>query len=160
MALEIGRPAPDFELPQTAGEKVRLSDYRGRKVVLYFYPKDMTPGCTTEACDFRDRHEEFAGLNAVIIGVSTDPAKSHTRFADKYGLPFVLLADERHEAAKAYEVWKLKKNYGREYEGIERSTFLIGEDGTLLREWRKVKVAGHAEAALEALKEQAAAGWM
>ncbi|WP_438431366.1 thioredoxin-dependent thiol peroxidase [Gorillibacterium sp. sgz500922] len=158
MTLEMGKPAPEFELPNAAGETVRLSDFRGRSVVLYFYPKDMTPGCTTEACDFRDRHGEFEGLNAVVVGVSADPARSHARFADKYGLPFVLLSDETHEAAKAYDVWKLKKNYGREYEGIERSTFLIGEDGTLLREWRKVKVAGHADAALEDLKERADAG--
>ncbi|MEO3946145.1 thioredoxin-dependent thiol peroxidase [Gorillibacterium sp. CAU 1737] len=152
MELQIGQQAPDFALPSTNGETVRLRDYRGKKVVLYFYPKDNTPGCTTEACDFRDKHEAFSDVNAAIIGISTDPVKSHEKFAGKYGLPFVLLADEQRQVANAYGVWKLKKNYGREYEGIERSTFLIGEDGTLLREWRKVKVAGHVDEALEAVR--------
>ena len=108
----------------------------------------MTPGCTTEACDFRDRHEQFAGLNAVILGVSPDPVARHETFIEKYKLPFLLLSDERHEVAEMYGVWKKKKNFGKEYMGIERSTFIIAPDGTLVQEWRGVKVKGHVDEAL------------
>lgn len=153
MSVELGKQAPDFELKASNGETVKLSDFRGKHVVLYFYPKDMTPGCTTEACDFRDHHESFADVDAVILGVSPDPVDRHKKFIDKHELPFLLLADEEHAAAEAYDVWKLKKNFGKEYMGIERSTFLINKEGELVEEWRKVKVKGHVEAALEYIKE-------
>jgi peroxiredoxin Q/BCP len=153
-SIQIGELAPDFELYASNGEKVKLSDYRGKKhVVLYFYPKDMTPGCTTEACDFRDQHERFFELDAVILGVSPDPLDSHEKFIEKHGLPFLLLADEEHKIAEKYGVWTLKKNFGKEYMGIERSTFIINRDGELVKEWRKVKVDGHVEDALEFIKE-------
>lgn len=154
MALKIGETAPDFTLKANGGKEVSLSDFKGKYVVLYFYPKDMTPGCTTEACDFRDAHGKFEELDAVILGVSPDPAEKHEKFIDKYGLPFLLLSDEEHEAAELYDVWKLKKNFGKEYMGIERSTFLIDKEGRLMKEWRKVKVKEHAEEALAYLKEQ------
>ena len=153
MTLEVGQMAPDFELPASNGEKVKLSDFRGKNVVLYFYPKDMTPGCTTEACDFRDHYESFAGLNAVILGVSPDPVDRHKKFIEKHDLPFLLLADEDHQVAEAYEVWKPKKMFGKEYMGIERSTFLIDGKGELVKAWRKVKVKGHVEEALRYIKE-------
>lgn len=148
MMLQIGELAPDFTLPASNGEMVSLSDFRGKYVVLYFYPKDMTPGCTTEACDFRDYHDQFRDLNTVILGVSTDSVERHKKFIEKYNLPFLLLADENHEAAEKYGVWKLKKNFGKEYMGIERSTFVIDEKGRLVQEWRNVKVKGHVEEAL------------
>ncbi|GFZ90140.1 peroxiredoxin [Compostibacillus humi] len=153
MAVEVGKIVEDFTLPDQTGEKVSLSDFRGKHVVLYFYPKDMTPGCTTEACDFRDRHESFAELNTVIIGVSPDPAERHQKFIDKYGLPFLLLADEDHEVAEKFGVWKLKKNFGKEYYGIERSTFIIDKDGVLQKEFRKVRVKGHVEEALAYVRD-------
>jgi thioredoxin-dependent peroxiredoxin len=149
MSMQVGQLAPDFTLPASNGEMVSLSDFRGKHVVLYFYPKDMTPGCTTEACDFRDRHEQFVKLGAVILGVSTDPLERHKKFIEKYELPFLLLADEHHEVAEMYGVWKQKKNFGKEYMGIERSTFIIDRDGKLVKEWRGVKVKGHVEEALE-----------
>lgn len=153
MTLE-GRHAPDFTLPNEQGEMVSLQDFAGKKyVVLYFYPKDATPGCTTQACDFRDAHEDFSKLNAVILGVSPDSAASHEKFIGKHGLPFSLLVDESHEVAEQYGVWKLKKMYGREYMGIERSTFLIDPTGTVVKEWRKVKVKGHIEEALATLEQ-------
>ncbi|KHE71080.1 thioredoxin-dependent thiol peroxidase [Halobacillus sp. BBL2006] len=153
MTLEKGKQAPQFTLPANNGETVSLSDYKGKNVVLYFYPKDMTPGCTTEACDFRDHHESFADLDAVILGVSPDPVESHKKFIDKHDLPFLLLADEEHEVAEEYGVWKLKKNFGKEYYGIERSTFIIDKEGNLSEEFRKVKVDGHVEAALTYIRE-------
>ncbi|URM32265.1 thioredoxin-dependent thiol peroxidase [Cytobacillus firmus] len=153
MAIEIGKPAPDFELEASNGERVKLADYRGKNVVLYFYPKDMTPGCTTQACDFRDQHQNFAEVNAVVLGVSPDPLSRHEKFIEKHGLPFLLLADEDHNAAETYGVWRLKKNFGKEYMGIERSTFIIDQEGKLVKEWRKVKVKDHVEEALEFIKE-------
>ncbi|KGP89812.1 peroxiredoxin [Pontibacillus chungwhensis BH030062] len=153
MTMEIGKPAPDFELPANNGEKVKLSDYKGKNVVLYFYPKDMTPGCTTEACDFRDHHESFKDLDAVILGVSPDPVDRHQKFIDKHELPFLLLADEEHAVAEEYGVWKLKKNFGKEYMGIERSTFVVDKEGNLVNEWRKVRVKGHVEEALQYIRE-------
>lgn len=155
MTLQVGEKAPDFTLHASEGGEVSLSDYLGKNIVLFFYPKDMTPGCTTEACDFRDQHAQFDELNAVIFGISPDPIASHKKFIDKHGLPFTLLADEHHEVSETYEVWKLKKNFGKEYMGIERSTFLIDEKGTLVKEWRKVKVEGHVAAALEYLRNKA-----
>lgn len=154
MGLIEGKKAPDFSLVNEKEEIVQLKDYRGQYVILYFYPKDMTPGCTTEACDFRDKHEDFSHLNAVVLGVSPDDAKKHARFMDKHGLPFSLLVDEDHEVAEAYGVWVLKKMYGREYMGIERSTFLIDAEGFLVKQWRKVRVKNHIEEVYAFLKEQ------
>lgn len=149
----VNQKAPDFTLPNEKGVPVSLSDFRGKKVILYFYPKDMTPGCTMEACDFRDHYQSFAELNAVILGVSTDSAERHQKFIGKYDLPFSLLVDENHEVCEKYGVWVLKKNYGKEYMGIERSTFLIDEDGVVLKEWRKVRVKNHIEEVLNYLRE-------
>ncbi|WP_210611141.1 thioredoxin-dependent thiol peroxidase [Priestia flexa] len=153
MTVTIGEVAPDFKLAANNGEEVALSDYKGQNIVLYFYPKDMTPGCTTEACDFRDAHQEFADLDAVILGVSPDPIDKHQKFIDKHGLPFLLLADEDHQVAEAYGVWKLKKNFGKEYMGIERSTFIINKDGEIAKEYRKVRVKDHVAEALRFIKE-------
>lgn len=153
MTVEIGKQAPDFALLASNGEKVRLSDFKGKNVVLYFYPKDMTPGCTTQACDFRDFHNKFAELDCVIIGISPDPMDKHEKFRDKYNLPFLLLVDEEHRVAEMYDVWKLKKNFGKEYMGIERSTFVIDKEGNIAKEWRKVKVNGHVEEALSYIRE-------
>ena len=148
----VGQLAPQFTLQNEHGEQVSLSDFKGKHVVLYFYPKDMTPGCTTEACDFRDAYEDFSTLNAVILGVSMDDASRHTKFIEKYGLPFSLLVDADHQVAEDYGVWVLKKMYGKEYMGIERSTFLIDENGVVVREWRKVRVKNHIEDVLSTLK--------
>lgn len=153
METLLNMEAPNFTLLNEKEEKVTLSDYRGKKVILYFYPKDMTPGCTTEACDFRDQHAAFADLNAVILGISADDAKKHTKFIEKYGLPFSLLVDEDHEVCEKYGVWVLKKMYGKEFMGIERSTFLINEEGIVEKEWRKVKVKNHIEEVLTYLRE-------
>ncbi|WP_243388097.1 thioredoxin-dependent thiol peroxidase [Bacillus kexueae] len=152
--VEVGQLAPEFELVADNGEKVKLSDFKGKYVVLYFYPKDMTPGCTTEACDFRDHHESFVDLDAVILGVSPDPQNRHQKFKEKHDLPFLLLVDEDHQVAEAYGVWKLKKNFGKEYMGIERSTFIIDKEGKLVKEWRKVRVKGHVEEALRYIREE------
>lgn len=149
---EAGLTVPDFTLSSSSGKEVSLSDYRGKKVVVYFYPKDMTPACTQESCDFRDYHPGIRAAGAVILGVSPDDMKSHGKFLAKHELPFELLSDPEHKAAELFGVWKLKKLYGREYMGIERSTFLIDEEGKLTKEWRKVKVKGHAEEVLAALK--------
>jgi len=151
--MKKGELAADFTLENQAGEKVSLSDYKGKNVVLYFYPKDMTPGCTTQACDFRDHHEKFADLNAVILGVSPDPIERHQKFIDKYELPFHLLADVDHKLAEKYGVWQLKKTFGREYYGIVRSTFIIDTEGNLLEEFRNIRVKGHVEKALQFLKD-------
>ena len=148
----LNQQAPNFTLENEQGQQVSLSDFKGKNVVLYFYPKDMTPGCTTEACDFRDAYEDFSELNAVILGVSMDDANKHTKFIEKHGLPFSLLVDAEHEVAEQYDVWVLKKMYGREYMGIERSTFLINEEGIVVAEWRKVRVKNHIEAVLSQLK--------
>ncbi|QPC45798.1 thioredoxin-dependent thiol peroxidase [Mangrovibacillus cuniculi] len=154
MTLE-GKKAPLFSLQGNNGETFSLGDYIGKKViVLYFYPKDMTPGCTTQACDFRDQSAEFENVNAMIVGISPDPVARHEKFINKHGLPFELLADENHEVAEAYGVWQLKKNFGKEYMGIVRSTFVIGLDGVVLKEWTKVKVKGHVEEALDFVKSQ------
>lgn len=153
MTVETGTKAPDFKLPASNGEEIQLSDFKGKNVVLYFYPKDMTPGCTTQACDFRDRHGDFEEQNTVIVGVSPDPLARHDKFIEKYGLPFLLIADEEHKAAEMYDVWKLKKNFGKEYMGIERSTFIIDKEGIIQKEYRKVKVKDHVHDALEFIKE-------
>lgn len=147
--------APQFSLQNEQGEMVSLADFKGKNVILYFYPKDLTPGCTTEACDFRDKYEDFSALNAVILGVSMDDAAKHTKFIEKHGLPFSLLVDAEHEAAESYGVWTLKKNFGKEYMGIERTTFLINEEGVIEKEWRKVRVKNHIEDVLNYLKMSA-----
>ncbi len=149
--LEEGDVAPDFTLAADDGSEVTLSSLRGRKVVLYFYPKDDTPGCTRQACDVRDRWADFARVGAVVLGVSPDPVSSHVRFRDKYGLPFRLLADAEHAVAGAYGVWKQKSFMGRKYMGNERTTFVIGEDGRILRIFPGVKPAEHAAQVLDAL---------
>jgi peroxiredoxin Q/BCP len=149
--VEEGRPAPDFTLPSDEGGEVTLSDLRGKKVVLYFYPKDDTPGCTIQACDFRDAAPSFEGVDAVVLGVSADSLESHRKFRAKHDLNFPLLADESHRVAEAYGVWKEKSMYGRTFMGIERSTFLIDEKGNVERVWRKVSPQGHADMLSELL---------
>lgn len=149
--LEIGKPAPDFTRPSTGGD-ITLSKLRGQTVVLYFYPKDNTPGCTNEAIDFRDHYAEFKAAGAVVLGASRDSLKSHLRFKEKLALPFELISDEDESLCNLYEVIKLKNMYGKQVRGIERSTFLIDKEGILRNEWRKVKVPGHVTAVLEALE--------
>jgi peroxiredoxin Q/BCP len=147
--LAPGSPAPDFRLEADDGATVALGDLRGERVVLYFYPKDDTSGCTTQACGFRDHTAEFDAAGARVIGVSPDSLASHTKFRNKHGLTFTLLSDPDHAVAEAYGVWVEKSMYGRKYMGIERSTFVIGPDGTLEQALYKVKPAGHAESILE-----------
>ncbi|MDQ3889081.1 MAG: peroxiredoxin [Actinomycetota bacterium] len=149
--IEEGQEAPDFALATDAGDPVRLSDFRGRAVVLYFYPKDDTSGCTAEACGFRDVCDEFEERGAVVLGVSPDDEESHARFKSKYGLPFTLLADPDHVAAEAYGVWVERNRYGRKSMGVKRSTFVIGPDGRVVRAMYGVKPEGHPEEVLEAL---------
>ena len=148
--LTAGDMAPDFSLPRNGGGTVSLSDFAGKPVILYFYPKDDTSGCTTEAVDFSGLTEEFAKLDATVIGVSPDSVKSHDKIAAKHNLSVVLAADEEHKALEAYGVWKEKSMYGKTYMGVERSTFLIDKSGKIAEVWRKVKVPGHAEAVLKA----------
>ena len=149
--LKEGAKAPEFSLPSTEGKEVSLKDYKGQKVVLYFYPKDDTPGCTKEACDFRDSIRQFGKLDAVVLGVSPDALKSHDKFREKYKLPFPLLSDESKEMLKKYGVWKQKSMYGRTYMGVERTTVVIDEQGKVRRVFPKVKVEGHSKEVLEAL---------
>ncbi|WP_028553130.1 thioredoxin-dependent thiol peroxidase [Paenibacillus sp. UNC451MF] len=156
MTLECGQQAPDFELPSSNGQLVKLSDFRGKHVLLYFYPKDMTPTCTTQACDLRDRSDLFEAQNTVIIGISPDPVKRHTKFIEKYGLPFLLLSDEEHRVAELYEVWQLKTLYGKQYMGVERSTFIIDKEGILVKQWRKVKIKNHVEESLQFIRDNLA----
>ncbi len=148
-----GQKAPDFRLQAADGQEYSLKDYAGRMVVLYFYPKDSTPGCTQEACDFRDYNGRIEAEGAVILGISPDSLKSHGKFADKHSLPFPLLSDPEHEVCERYGVWQLKKMAGREYMGVVRSTFLIDGEGRIAREWRKVKVNGHVDEVLQAIQE-------
>lgn len=148
MALKPGDPAPDFSLPDGAGNTVALSALRGKWVVLYFYPRDNTPGCTTEACAFREVHADYQASNAVVLGISTDDAKSHTKFATKFNLPFPLLTDADGSVGTAYESYGLKKFMGREFMGISRNTFLIDPDGKIAKVYLKVKPDGHATAVL------------
>jgi peroxiredoxin Q/BCP len=147
---ELGKKAPAFTMPTDGGGKISLKDLKGQKVVLYFYPKDDTPGCTKEACGFRDALPDFTKIDAVIIGVSKDTVAKHDKFKDKYDLPFTLASDEDGKVCEAYGTWIEKSMYGRKYMGIDRSTFLIDEKGVLRGEWRKVKVKGHVEEVLEA----------
>jgi peroxiredoxin Q/BCP len=149
--VEAGQPAPEFTLQSDSGTDVSLSDLRGRPVVLYFYPKDDTPGCTTQACGIRDAWGEFQRSGAVVLGVSPDGPKKHAKFREKYGLPFTLLADEDHAVSEAYGVWVQKTFAGKKYMGVERSTFIIGPDGTLTRVMRRVKPDTHVQDVLAAL---------
>lgn len=151
-APEKGMFAPDFTLPTDGGEKVKLSGFKGRKVVLYFYPKDDTSGCTLEATTFTTLAPEFEAAGAVVIGVSPDSVKSHDKFKAKHNLGVILASDEQHQAIEAYGVWVEKSMYGRKYMGVERATFLIGPDRKIAEAWHKVKVPGHAETVLKAVK--------
>ena len=146
------RAAPDFTLPATDGRSLGLKDFAGKTLVLYFYPKDSTPGCTTEACDFAALHGQFAAAGCEVVGVSRDSLKAHENFRTKNALPFALLSDRDEAACTAFDVIKLKKLYGKEVRGIERSTFLIDAQGRIVREWRGVKVAGHAQEVLDAVR--------
>ena len=152
MTATIGKPAPSFDLAATGEQQISLASLKGQKLVLYFYPRDATPGCTTESQNFRDASKAFTQENAIILGVSQDSIKSHEKFKAKESMPFDLLSDEAGELCKQYDVIKLKKMYGKEFEGIERSTFLIDEKGVLRQEWRKVKVPGHVDEVLAAVK--------
>jgi peroxiredoxin Q/BCP len=149
--IEEGKPAPDFELPTDSGETIKLSELRGKPVVLYFYPKDDTPGCTTQACGIRDAYGEFERAGAVVLGVSPDSEKSHVKFKDKYELPFTLLADTEHSVAEQYGVWGEKSFAGKKYMGVNRSTFVIDADGNVKRVMLDVKPKDHADDVLEAL---------
>lgn len=148
MSLKPGDPAPDFSLPDGQGNTVSLADLKGKWVVLYFYPRDNTPGCTKEACSFRDSYEQFQGRDIVVLGVSTDDAKSHTKFTTKFNLPFPLLSDADGQVATTYESYGLKKFMGKEYMGISRNTFVINPDGRIEKIYKKVKPESHAEEVL------------
>ncbi|MCO7223000.1 thioredoxin-dependent thiol peroxidase [Pleionea sp. CnH1-48] len=150
---EVGKKAPNFKLPATGDQTLALKDFKGQHLVIYFYPKDATPGCTTEGQNFRDLMAEFEAENCAILGVSRESIKSHERFKEKQSFPFDLLSDEDEVMCRAYDVIKLKKLYGKEYMGIERSTFLIDDKGKLRQEWRKVRVKGHVDEVLAAVQE-------
>ena len=152
MTTEIGESAPDFTMPTDGGGTVSLAALKGKNVILYFYPKDDTPGCTKEACGFRDNLAAFAGADAVVIGVSRDSVAKHDKFKAKHELPFTLGSDEDGKVCEAYGTWVQKSMYGKTYMGIDRATFLIDGEGVLRQEWRKVKVPGHVEAVLEAVE--------
>jgi len=149
--LSIGAKAPAFSLPDQTGKTLSLSDFKGKTVVLYFYPKDDTPGCTTEACTYRDEHSAFQKKGAVVLGISPDDEESHTKFVEKFSLPFSLLADHEHKIAEAYGVWVEKSMYGKTYMGVERSTFVIDGQGKLAAIYRKVKAGEHVADVLAAL---------
>ena len=151
--VKVGKKVPDFKCPATGEQNINLKDLKGKNVVIYFYPKDNTPGCTQEGQDFRDNHARFKRAKTIILGVSRDSIKTHENFKAKHEFPFDLLSDTAEQLCKLFDVIKLKKNYGREYMGIERSTFLIDSKGYLREEWRKVKVKGHAEEVLAASKK-------
>ena len=152
MALKEGDKAPDFTAESSDGKKVSLKDLKGKRVILYFYPKDDTPGCTVEACGFRDSIKKIQVQDTVVLGVSPDNVASHNKFIDKFKLPFALLADEDKEICQAYGVWVEKSMYGKKYMGVARTTFLIGKDGRIVKIYEKVKPEGHAEEILEQLK--------
>lgn len=151
--IEVGQPAPDFDLPTDGGGRFKLSDQAGKSVVLYFYPKDDTPGCTIEAIAFSGLAEAFAKANAIVVGISPDSPASHDKFKAKHELTVQLAADAEKEVVQSYGVWVKKSRYGREYMGVDRTTFLIGPDGKIARIWKKVKVDGHAEEVLGAVEE-------
>jgi peroxiredoxin Q/BCP len=150
--LTLGSAAPDLEIPSTGGKTVRLSDYAGQNIVLYFYPKDNTPGCTQEGCEFRDLNDRFAALNTVIFGVSRDSLRMHEGFRSRQAFPFELLSDPDEALCSLFDAIKMKNMYGKQVRGIERSTFLFDSHGRLVREWRKVKVKGHAQEVLQAVE--------
>jgi peroxiredoxin Q/BCP len=152
MSININDKAPDFTLPANNGKTITLSSFLGKKVVLYFYPKDDTPGCTKEACAFRDDYKKFVDSNTVIIGISKDSIKRHENFIQKYDLPFILVSDENEQVCEAYGVWVEKNMYGKKYMGIDRSTFLIDEKGFVKKVWRKVKVAEHVHQVIRELE--------
>lgn len=151
--LEAGTKAPEFTLKDKDGNDVSLSDFRGKKVVLYFYPKDNTPGCTRQACGFASAYEEFKNINAVVIGISKDSISSHEKFAAKYNLPFILLSDQERQAIEAYDVWQEKKNYGKVSMGVVRTTYIIDEDGVIEKVMKKVKPDTNAAEILEYLRK-------
>lgn len=148
----LNEKAPAFKAPASNGKTLTLNDYKGQYVVLYFYPKDDTPGCTKEACNFRDHIKPITNTNAVVLGVSPDPIKKHQKFIEKYSLPFILISDEDHQIAEQYGVWVEKSMYGKKYMGIARTTFIIDPKGTIIKIFEKVKPAGHAEEVLQFLK--------
>ena len=150
---EAGEEAPDFTLPDSQGASVHLADLRGRRVIVYFYPKDDTPGCTSEACSFRDAWQELQDEGVVVLGISKDSSRSHAKFAEKYGLPFTLLSDEEHAVAERYGVWQRKLHYGRPYMGMARTTFYIRPNGLIGHVWQDVRAAGHAQKVLEYLRK-------
>lgn len=150
--VKVGEKVPNFTLLASNGKEVSLEDYNGKKLVVYFYPKDMTPGCTAESCDFRNFNGEFAAHNAEVVGISPDDLASHEQFISEYKLPFLLLSDPDHSVSELFGVWKELSWGGKTFLGVERSTFLINEDGVLIREWRSVSVEGHAAEVLEAVK--------
>lgn len=154
MPIHSGKPAPEFDLLDDTGARRRLSDFRGKPVILYFYPKDDTPGCTTEACNFRDDYSAYQKAGVTILGVSADSVKSHAKFKAKFGLPFPLLADDGHKVCDTYGVWGLKKFMGREYEGVLRTTFLIDPQGKISHVYEDVRPAQHSAELLEALKSK------
>jgi peroxiredoxin Q/BCP len=151
MPITSGIPAPEFSLADETGTTRSLSEFLGRPLILYFYPKDDTPGCTTEACNFRDDYSQYTQAGVTILGISPDTPQSHAKFKAKYGLPFPLLADAEHKVCELYGVWGTKVNYGRQYQGVLRTTFLIDEKGKIVRVFEKVKPAGHSEQVLAAL---------
>ena len=151
--LKVGAKAPDFKLPGDNGTTVNLADYKGQKVVVYFYPKDDTSGCTKEACGFNDNLKKLEKLATAVIGISKDSVKKHDKFKEKYGLTFPLASDENSDTCEKYGVWVEKSMYGRKYMGIERATFLIDEDGKIEQIWRKVSVTGHVEDVMKAIKD-------
>jgi len=153
MVLTTGQQAPEFTLTDSKGDVHRLSDYRGETIVLYFYPKDDTPGCTKEACSFRDSYQDFKEAGVEVIGISPDSEKSHSKFIDKYELPFTLLSDPDHQVCEAFGVWGIKKSFGREYEGVYRTTFVIGPEGKIKRVFENVKPSDHSQEVLEEVKK-------
>ena len=151
--VKVGKKVPDFKLPATGEQDIALSDFKGKRVVVYFYPKDSTPGCTTEGQDFRDSINTFRRLNTMVLGISRDSVKSHENFKSQQQFPFELLSDADEKACKLFDVIREKNLYGKQVMGIERSTFLIDEQGVLRREWRKLKVPGHVDEVLETIRE-------
>jgi peroxiredoxin Q/BCP len=152
MYLSVGQKAPDFSLPDENGKTHTLNEYAGKHVLLYFYPKDDTPGCTTEACNFRDDYSSYENANVVILGVSPDTSASHKKFKEKYQLPFTLLADENHQVCEFYKVWGLKKSFGKEYDGVHRTTYLIDPEGVIQEVFQNVSPANHSAEVLATLE--------